>query len=150
MWIVAGLPALTALAALLCALWRPARPFAWLVLLLAVVNLFLSPLTSGEWFYQRMEIPDYRQAVASGDFTTLRELLAHHDPYLQTKMIAIAAGLLLSVAGLAAVQYLISVGKTVPVSISRGAVAVVVAVVAGTLFEVYHFGTRVMPEMTWQ
>ena len=148
MWIVAGLPTLTALAALLCALWRPARPFAWLVLIVGVVNLFLSPLTSGEWFYQRMEIPDYQQAVTSGDFTRFRALMSHHDPYLQTKMMAIAAGLVLSVAVLAAVQYLTSRGKTIPISVSRGAVALVVAVAAGTLFEVYHFGTRVLPELT--
>ena len=148
MWIVAGLPTLTALAALLCALWRPARRFVWLVLLLAVVNLLLAPLTSGEWFYQRMEIPDYQQAVASGNFTTFRELVGHHDPNLQTKMMAIAAGLLLSLAGLAAVQYLKTRGKAVPVPISGGAVAVVVLVAAATLFEVYHFGTRVLPELT--
>jgi uncharacterized membrane protein len=66
---VAGLPAhallvhaivvlapLTALLAILCAVWPPARRrFVWLVLALATVNLVLTPLTTsaGEWLYNR-------------------------------------------------------------------------------------------------
>lgn len=66
---VAGLPAhallvhaivvlapLTALLAMLCAVWPAARRrFVWLVLALATVNLVLTPLTvnAGEWLYNR-------------------------------------------------------------------------------------------------
>lgn len=66
---VAGLPAhallvhaivvlapLTAVLAMLCAVWPAARRrFVWLVLALATVNLVLTPLTvnAGEWLYNR-------------------------------------------------------------------------------------------------
>jgi len=66
---IAGLPAhallvhaivvlapLTALLAMLCAVWPAARRrFVWLVLALATVNLVLTPLTveAGEWLYNR-------------------------------------------------------------------------------------------------
>ena len=66
---IAGLPAhallvhaivvlapLTALLAMLCAVWPAARRrFVWLVLALATVNLLLTPLTTsaGEWLYNR-------------------------------------------------------------------------------------------------
>ena len=47
---------LTALLAILCAVWPAARSrFVWLVLALAAVNLVLTPLTAeaGEWLYNR-------------------------------------------------------------------------------------------------
>ena len=144
-WIIAGLPILTALSAIVCALFRPARRLVWVVLAVAAVNLILTPLTSGEWFYQRAEIPDYQQAVASGDFTTFQELLARHDPHLQVKMFAIAAGLLISVALLAVVQFRGVRGKTVPVAVTAVAVGLVLLVGTATFLQVHHLGTRVLP-----
>ncbi|MGB3352973.1 MAG: DUF2231 domain-containing protein [Mycobacterium sp.] len=47
---------LTALLGILCAFWPAARRrFVWLVLVLATVNLVLTPLTAeaGEWLYNR-------------------------------------------------------------------------------------------------
>ena len=51
---------LTALLAILCALWPAARRrFVWLVLALATVTLLLTPLTTtaGEWLYNREAQP---------------------------------------------------------------------------------------------
>lgn len=146
-WIIAVLPILTAVSAIVCALWRPARRLVWVVLAVAAINLMLTPLTSGELFYQRAEIPDYQQAVASGDFTAFNELLARHDPHLQFKMFAIAVGLLLSVALLAAVQFRSARGKTVPLAFSALSVGLILLVGAATFLQVHYLGTRLVPAL---
>ena len=94
---------------------------------------------------QRAEIPDYQEAVASGDFTTFHELVARHDPHLQVKMFAIAAGLLISVALLAAMQFRSVRGKPVSVALSAGVVGLVLFVGAATFLQVHHLGARVLP-----
>ena len=102
------LPALTAVTAVVIGvvsvLRPPARILLWGVLALAVVNLAMTPLTSGEWFYQRAEIPAYQEAIISADFRALDELTGRHDSSRRHKMIAIAAGLLVAIAALASVQ----------------------------------------------
>ena len=83
---------------------RPAvRPLLWSVLALAVLNLALTPFTSGEWSYQRAEAPAYDQALISGDFSALDQLTGDHDRFRLHKMIAVAAGLLGVMAALATV-----------------------------------------------
>lgn len=76
----------------------------WPVVALAAVNVMVTPLTSGEWFYQRTEDGSYQEAVAKGDFTAFDRLIADHDPHLLPRMIAIAVSLLVPLVGLAVLQ----------------------------------------------
>lgn len=132
MRILAVLPLLTAVLTVWCALWPPPRRFLWPVVGLAAVNVILTPLTSGEWFYQRVEDASYEQAVASGDFAGFDRLLAHHDPHLHPRMVAMAVALLVSFVGLAMLRARPSgVGQTSPV-LSRAAVGLVLLAAAVT------------------
>jgi len=101
-----ALPALTAVVVIVCAVVsaiRPAaRPLLWAGLALALINLGLTPFTSGEWSYQRAEMPAYQEALVSGDFSSLDELTTDHDRFRLHKMIAVAAGLLGAMVVLAA------------------------------------------------
>ena len=146
MWIVVGLPILTVLVAAACALVPAAHRLVWPVLALAVLNVVLSPITSGERFYQSAEIPDYRQAVASGDFTTFRELLGRHDPYLQPKMIAIAVVLMIAVAVLALLRYREQRGKATPTVARASVVGVIFLVGMATAVQVHHL---VSSDLLW-
>lgn len=148
MWIIVGLPILIAILAVLCALWSPARRLVWPLLAVAAVNVVLTPFTSGEWFYQRAETPDYQQAVRSGDFTPFRDLLAQHDPHLQNTMIAIAVGLLISVALLAALEFRGGRGRAPSRSASTAVVTIVLVVAAGTLLKAYHLGALLLPQLS--
>lgn len=102
------LPALTAVVVtvggIVGALRPAARPLLWSGLALAVLNLALTPFTSGEWWYQRAEVPAYQEAVISADFNALNELTAGHDRSRLHKMIAIAAALLAAMVVLVSVQ----------------------------------------------
>lgn len=102
------LPALTAVVVtvggIVGALRPAARPLLWSGLALAVLNLALTPFTSGEWWYQRAEVPAYQEAVISADFNALNELTAEHDRSRLHKMIAIAAALLAAMSLLVSVQ----------------------------------------------
>ena len=102
------LPALTAVVVtvggIVGALRPAARPLLWSGLALAVLNLALTPFTSGEWWYQRAEVPAYQEAVISADFNALNELTAGHDRSRLHKMIAIAAALLAAMSVLVSVQ----------------------------------------------
>lgn len=93
---LALVPMLTAVLGIACALRPSARRLLWPTLALAAANVVLTPLTSGEWFYQRAEDPAYEQAVARGDFAAYDQLLRGHDPHLHPRMVAMAVALLVS------------------------------------------------------
>lgn len=130
MRILTVLPLLTALLTVWCALWSPPRRFLWPVVGLAAVNVILTPLTSGEWFYQRVEDASYEQAVAGGDFTGFDRLLAHHDPHLNPRMVAMAVALLVSFVGLVMLRVRRSGGGQSSPILSRVAVGVVLLAAA--------------------
>ena len=132
---------LTVLLAAACARVPAARRLVWPLLALAALNVVLSPITSGERFYQSAEIPDYRKAVETGDFTTFRELLGRHDPYLQPKLIAIAVVRLSAVAVLALLQHREQRGKVTP-AVARTAVAGLIFLVGlATAVQVHHLAS---------
>ena len=132
---------LTVLLAAACALVPAARRLVWPLLALAALNVVLSPITSGERFYQSAEIPDYRKAVETGDFTTFRELLSRHDPYLQPKMIAIAVVLMIAVAVLALLQYREKRGRVTPVVARTGVAGLILLVGVATAVQVHHLAS---------
>ncbi len=134
--IIAGIPALIAILAVVCAL-RPHRRLIGPVLALAALNVVLTPFTSGEWFYQRAEKAAYRQAVAKGNFNAFEDLLDRHDPHLLPRMIALAAGLLLSVVFLAVLQFRAGRGKPASTAISVIATGTVLAAAAATIVQVF-------------
>ena len=102
--LLAVLPILTAALAAGCALWPAARRVVWPVVALAAINVVLTPLTSGEWFYQRQEGASYDRAVAGGDFTAFDRQLLQHDPHLQPRMTVIAVALLVCLVVLAVLR----------------------------------------------
>lgn len=134
--VLAVLPMLTAVAAMVCALWAPARRFSWLLVALAAVNVIMTPLTSGEWFYQRAEDASYQQSVAKGDFGAFDRLLGQHDPHLQPRMIAMAVVLLIALVGLA-VLHGASRGKGAhrPTALARAAIVGVLLAATVTLVQ---------------
>ena len=137
---------LTVLLAVACALVPAAHRLVWPLLALAAVNVVLSPITSGERFYQSAEIPDYRKAVETGDFTTFRELLGRHDPYLQPKMIAISVVLMIAVAVLALQQHREQRGKATPAVARTGVAGLIFLVGVATAVQVHHL---VSSDLLW-
>lgn len=138
MWtLAAGLPVLTAALAAVCVLWPAARRLAWVALTLAVFNVVLSPLSSGEWFYQRAEVPDYDQAVARGDFSAYRDLLGRHDPTLQPKMIGVAVALLVALALWTLLRVRTGRGRPVSALVSAAATGAVLLSALATVAAVY-------------
>ena len=137
---------LTVLLAVACALVPAAHRLVWPLLALAAVNVVLSPTTSGERFYQSAEIPDYRKAVETGDFTTFRELLGRHDPYLQPKMIAISVVLMIAVAVLALLQHREQRGKATPAVARTGVAGLIFLVGVATAVQVHHL---VSSDLLW-
>jgi len=135
--VTAALPAVTVAFASLCALWPPARRMVWLALALALVNVLLTPFSSGEWFYQHAESTDYRGAIASGDFTGFREVMGRHDPHRLRRMVSLAICLLFAVSLLALVHARASRGRTSTV-MSAIVVAIVLLVGAATIVQAYH------------
>jgi len=124
---VVVLAPLTAVLAILCALWPAARRrLIWLVLLLAVGTLVLVPLTtnSGAWLAARV-----------GPST----VLTTHEQLGET-LIYIAAALVASVTLLTAVHIRQARGRTVKFALhSVVGVLVIVAAVA-TLIQTYRIG----------
>ena len=118
---------LTAILAILCALWPAARQrLIWLVLLLAVGTLALTPLTTsaGAWLGARVG--------------TSPALTTHEE--LGETLIYIVAALVASVALLAAVHIRQTRGHTVKFALhSVVGVLVIVAAVA-TLVQTYRIG----------
>ncbi|MFM9032846.1 MAG: hypothetical protein ACKOQ4_00895 [Mycobacterium sp.] len=140
--LLAALPLLTAVLACVCVLRPGWRRMHVPVLGLAVLNLVLTPLTSGEWFYQRAEIPDYDQAIARGDFTSYQDLLGRHDPRLLPRMIGIAAALLASLAVWAVLRLRGARGRPVSAPASAVSAGAVVLSVLAMLSQVYLVMTR--------
>ena len=124
---VVVLAPLTAVLAILCALWPAARRrLIWLVLLLAVGTLVLVPLTtnSGAWLAAR---------VGPSTVLTTHEQLGE-------ALIYIAAALVASVTLLTAVHIRQARGRTVKFALhSVVGVLVIVAAVA-TLIQTYRIG----------
>ncbi len=135
MRLLAVLPILTALLAVVCALRPESRRAVRLAVAVAVVNVVLTPLSSGEWFYQREEDAAYDRAVAKGDFTAFDHLLAQHDPQLQPRMIALAVVLLVSLVGLAALKHRRSSGAHTAPVLSRIASGCVLLAAVATLVQ---------------
>lgn len=132
---LAVLPILTALLAVVCVL-RPASGRAVrLAVAVAVGNIMVTPLSSGEWFYQRAEDAAYDRAVAEGDFAAFDRLLAQHDPQLQPRMIALAVVLLVSLVGLAVLQHRRRSGAPIAPVLSHIASGCVLLAAAATLVQ---------------
>jgi uncharacterized membrane protein len=102
--LLAVLPILTAALAVAVALLPAARRLVWPAVVLAAANVVLTPLTSGEWFYQHAEDASYARAVADGDFTGFDRLMAGHDPHLLPRMAAMAVALLVALVGVAVLR----------------------------------------------
>jgi len=133
--ILVVLPMLTAVLAVVCVLWQPARRFLWPVVALAAVNVVLTPFTSGEWFYQHAESASYQQAVTRGDYTVFDDLLGRHDPHLLPRMIGLAAALLVSLAVLAVLQGRANRGKPVSGALSAIAAGAILLSAVATLVQ---------------
>lgn len=133
MRLLAVLPILTAALAAACTLWPAAHRVIWPVVALAALNVILTPLTSGEWFYQRQEDASYDRAVAGGDFAAFDRQLVRHDPSLQPRMTAIAVGLLVALVVLAMLRVRARGGAPTPAStraVTMGAVLLAAAAAA--------------------
>lgn len=118
---------LTAVLAILCALWPAARQrLVWLVLVLAGVLAVLTPLTTeaGEWLEHRVDrTPLLRTHAELGD-----------------TMIFFAGGLLIAAVLLAVVHLRAGRGKSVS-TVFNAVVAVVVLVAGiGAIVQVYRIG----------
>lgn len=119
---------LTAILAILCAVWPAVRRrLIWLVLLLAVGTLVLTPLTTtaGDWLAARVGRPS--------------SILINHEQ-LGATLIYIVAALAATVAVLAAVH--VRQGRGAGVSLTLQAVVGVLVIVAAlaTLVQTYRVG----------
>lgn len=129
------LPLVTSGVAIICSLWAPARRWLWAAVALAAVNVVLTPLSSGEWSYQRAEDPAYERAVAGGDFTPFSDLVDQHDPQLVRRMLVTAMVLLLALVGLAVLRTRANRGAQSPVAATAIATAGVVLAAVATLVQ---------------
>jgi uncharacterized membrane protein len=123
--LLAVLPILTAALAVAVALLPAARRLVWPAVVLAAANVVLTPLTSGEWFYQRAEDASYARAVADGDFTGFDRLMAGHDPHLLPRMAAMAVALLVALVGVAVLRARANGGASVSTATWAAAAGVV-------------------------
>ena len=124
---VVVLAPLTAVLAILCALWPAARRrLIWLVLLLAVGTLVLVPLTtnSGAWLAARV-----------GPST----VLTTHEQIGET-LIYIAAALVASVTLLTAVHIRQARGRTVKFALHSVVGVLVIVAAVTTLIQTYRIG----------
>ncbi|MFN8033658.1 MAG: DUF2231 domain-containing protein [Mycobacterium sp.] len=124
---VVVLAPLTAILAILCALWPAARQrLAWLVLALAIVTGILTPLTTeaGEWLQHRTE----------------RTPLLHTHTELGDTMIFFSGALFIAALLLVVLHLRASRGK--PLSTVLSAVVAVFVLVAGvaTIVQTYRIG----------
>jgi len=124
---VVVLAPLTAILAILCALWPAARRrLIWLVLLLAVGTLVLVPLTtgSGGWLASRVE--------------TSPALRTHED--LGETLIYLVATLVASVTLLTAVHIRQARGRNTPFALHAVVGVLVIVTAAATLIQTYRIG----------
>lgn len=137
---IAGLPAhvllvhfivvvapMTAILAVLCAVWTAARQrLTWLVLTLAVITVVLTPLTTnaGSWLEDQVgESP---------------LLYAHTE--LGNTMIYFSIALLIAAVLLAVIHVLETRGKSVKPVATWAVAAIVIALSVATAFQVYRIG----------
>ncbi len=124
---VVVLAPLTAILAILCALWPAARRrLTWLVLLLAVGTLVLVPLTtsSGGWLATRVD--------------TSSALRTHED--LGETLIYLVATLVASVTLLTAVHIRQARGRKVPFALHAAVGVLVIVTAVATLIQTYRIG----------
>ena len=124
---VVVLAPLAAILAILCALWPAARRrLIWLVLLLAVVTLVLTPVTtnSGAWLRDKLG--------ASAAIKTHQEL--------GETLVYIVAALVATVVVLGAVHIRQARGRTVNLALQAVVGALVVAAAVATLVQSYRVG----------
>ena len=133
-------PAVTAVVTMACAVRPAAGRLMRFGLVLAAINVVLTPFTSGEWFYQHAELSTFQDAVNRGDFTSVEDLMSRHDPFRLRKTIVIAVSLLAALGGLALVQLRASRGS-VPKRVTSTAAAVAFVVGAGAIVAMYQLLT---------
>lgn len=120
---------LTAILAIICALWPAARQrLIWLVLLLAVITLVLTPVTAsaGEWLSGRPAISP-------------SPILTNHEQLGETLVYVVAAQLA-AIAVLAAVHIRQARGRTVKFSLHAVVGVLVIAAAVATLVQTYRIG----------
>lgn len=118
---------LTAVLAILCAVWPAARRrLVWLVAALSVVTAVLTPLTTeaGEWLEHRVE----------------RSALLHTHTELGDTMIYFSAALLVAAALLVVLHLRESRGRAVSTVLSVAVAVVVAAAGVATVVQVYRIG----------
>jgi hypothetical protein len=118
---------LTAVLAVVCALWRTARShLTWLVLILAAVITVLTPLTTdaGEWLQRR----------------TRPTALLHAHTELGDTMLYFSLGLLVAAALLALVHWREGRQRPLAATVTWAIVAVVVIASAAAAVQVYRIG----------
>jgi hypothetical protein len=118
---------LTAILAIICALWPAARRrLIWLVLLLAVVSLVLTPLTvnSGEWLADKVGVSP----------------AIHHHAQLGDTLVYMEAALVATVIVLAAVHIRQARGRPVKFALHAVVGVLVIAAAVATLVQTYRVG----------
>src|SRR5262249_19509470 len=118
---------LAAILAIVCALWPAARRrLIWLVLLLAVVTLVLTPLTteSGEWLSDKL-----------GPSPAI-----HHPAQLGDSLIHLVAAVVATLVVLAAVHIRQARGRTVKFALHAVVGVLVIAAAVATLVQGYRVG----------
>jgi hypothetical protein len=117
---------LTAILAIICALWPAARRrLIWLVLLLAVVTLVTA--NAGAWL------------SGSGLVGTKAPVLATHEKLGET-LVYIVASLAAAIALLAALHIRLARGRTVKFSLHALVAVLVIAAAVATLVQTYRIG----------
>ncbi|KZS68816.1 hypothetical protein A4G26_00115 [Mycobacterium kansasii] len=125
--LVVVLGPLTAILAIMCALWPAARQrLVWLTLALAVITLVVTPLTadSGEWLAGKLG-----QSPAIDSHANLGQTLSYF-----------AAALAAAVVALAAVHLRRARGRAVKPVVQLVVTLLVVAAAAATLVQTYRVG----------
>jgi hypothetical protein len=122
---------LTAVLAILCALWPAARRrLIWLVLVLATATLILTPVTAGAGAWLAMRVAVSPAAAA---------MLALHER-LGATLVYIVAALLGTVALLAAVHVRQARGAAVTLVVPAVVGVLVIVAAAATLIQTYRIG----------
>ena len=119
---------LTAILAIICALWPAARQrLVWLVLLLALSTLVLTPVTAsaGEWL--------------GGRVGSTSPILANHEQLGET-LVYIVAAQLGAIALLAAVHVRQERGRAVKFGLHALVAVLVIAAAVATLVQTYRIG----------
>jgi hypothetical protein len=118
---------MTAILAILCAVWPAARQrLVWLVLALALITTGLTPLTTdaGEWLQHRVA----------------RSPLVHTHAVLGDTMKYFAVALLIAAILLAVIHVRQNRGKTFSAVLSAAIAVFVVLASVGTIVQVYRIG----------